>query len=540
MASTGNNINRFLIILLFSISSAVFSQNIRDTIVSKEIKDIYHSFMADAEEKHQNGKKILKLAKTSKEYICAYELMSDGLYKKHHYSQALFYYKKRDSLAKKLNEVSGRFYSNYFMTAIYQRVGLTNLAKETYGQMLKFSPALDPKDSYYMILQSESAFLEDNYNFCESISKREKQLHLTKELLTENPTIPYSKHLVFGSYNRLAYNYLKCNEISKAEDNIKKAESIVEGIPLEEIDLVYEYYLNKALLALENHSVSEGRYWFDKALTNAENSKIQIGVMKVLEQRINYNIDDWKTKKTYVKKYDELKQNKKIEAAKIIESEEKLKVKAIKNKENYIIVLIVISLILCLGIIALVKYYKNKKKKQRIKFNQIIDELQKQKTFLEKDLVGFSKNDKVTKLKDDNLPEKKNIKESVSSGKAISEEKEKELLQKLIEFERGEQYLKKNFTRSNMATLLGTNSWYISILLQEHRGKQFSDYINHIRIEYIVNLIYNNPEYLKYKISHLSDLCGFTSHSRFAQIFKKEKGISPSEFISGLSENQAS
>lgn len=537
MVLISNNVNRLFIPILLFISSSIFSQTSKDTIISKEIKKIYFSVMADANEIHRNGQKILGLAKTSKEYIYAYELMSDGLYKKHNYSEALYYYKKRDSLAEKLDDTSGRFYANFFMTNIYQRVGLKAQAKETFSQMVKLSSKLDHKESRYMILQSEAAFLDETYNYCEAIPKKEELLLVTKEIFNENPT-SYIKTVLFGSYKRLSYNYLKCEQFDKAADNMKNAESVISGIPLETIDLIYEYYLNKAILAVENHNISEGRYWFDKALSNAEKTKIYIGVMKVLEERINYDIDDRETKKILVKQYEALKQKKKSEAAKIIAQEENIKIETIKRKENYIVLLISILLISGGMVFILVRNYRKRKESEKIKFNQIIEELQRQKSILEKNIT---KNISEPEPKNgNNSAEEKNENEIVPSVKTISEEKETELLEKLIEFEKGKAYLEKNFTRSNLATLLETNSWYISILLQKHRGKQFSDYVNHIRIEYIVKLLYDNPEYLKYKINYLSDLCGFTSHSRFAQIFKKEKGISPSEFISRLSERHAS
>jgi len=87
---------------------------------------------------------------------------------------------------------------------------------------------------------------------------------------------------------------------------------------------------------------------------------------------------------------------------------------------------------------------------------------------------------------------------------------------------------------AKMAALMDSNAMHINYVLQKYRGKTFTDYINELKINYIVRLLINNPQYLNYKISYLSDIAGFSNHSRFTQIFKKELGVSPSEFISGL------
>jgi YesN/AraC family two-component response regulator len=116
----------------------------------------------------------------------------------------------------------------------------------------------------------------------------------------------------------------------------------------------------------------------------------------------------------------------------------------------------------------------------------------------------------------------------------ISIEAEKELLVKLKEFENKDAFTKKGFTMYNMESSFGANRMYINYILQKYRGKNFSNYINEIRIKYIVNKISNNSEYLNYKISYLAELSGFSNHSRFTQIFKKELQISPSEFIEKL------
>ncbi|WP_413785705.1 helix-turn-helix domain-containing protein [Elizabethkingia sp. HX XZB] len=116
----------------------------------------------------------------------------------------------------------------------------------------------------------------------------------------------------------------------------------------------------------------------------------------------------------------------------------------------------------------------------------------------------------------------------------ISQKRENELLQKLEKFENSTEYLSRNFTISNLASILDTNTKYIHAILKSHKSKNFSSYINKLKINYIITKLYEYPEYLNYKISYLANIGGFSSHSHFTQVFKKEATISPSEFIKQL------
>lgn len=119
---------------------------------------------------------------------------------------------------------------------------------------------------------------------------------------------------------------------------------------------------------------------------------------------------------------------------------------------------------------------------------------------------------------------------------ALLEETEVDLLKKLDVFEKGNAFTAKNFTLNNFVSILDTNTKYVNYILKEHRGKTFSEYINDLRIKYILEYLHSNPESLKYKLNHLSDVAGFSSHSYFTKIFTKKTKITPSKFISALKE----
>ncbi|WP_310993268.1 helix-turn-helix domain-containing protein [Aequorivita marina] len=86
-----------------------------------------------------------------------------------------------------------------------------------------------------------------------------------------------------------------------------------------------------------------------------------------------------------------------------------------------------------------------------------------------------------------------------------------------------------------MASKLQTNSNYIRYILKKKKNKSYNNYINELRIEYIIDKLKSDPTYLQFKISHLAQESGFSSHSTFTKTFKSVVGMSPSTFIKEVS-----
>lgn len=121
-----------------------------------------------------------------------------------------------------------------------------------------------------------------------------------------------------------------------------------------------------------------------------------------------------------------------------------------------------------------------------------------------------------------------------SKGIVISDETEKEILQKLQDFEETTLFLDKDIRLAGLAQKLNTNTRYLSTILNKEKGKSFNAYVNTLRIQYIVSKLENDPKYLTYKISYLAEESGFASQSSFTAAFKEETGLTPSAFIKSL------
>ncbi|OUS78152.1 hypothetical protein B1748_05175 [Paenibacillus sp. MY03] len=70
------------------------------------------------------------------------------------------------------------------------------------------------------------------------------------------------------------------------------------------------------------------------------------------------------------------------------------------------------------------------------------------------------------------------------------------------------------------------NSWFLSKVFKEVTGWNFIDYLTHIRLMKAKELLIDTDT----KIKDVAEYVGYNQHSYFNRIFKKEEGITPSEF----------
>lgn len=116
----------------------------------------------------------------------------------------------------------------------------------------------------------------------------------------------------------------------------------------------------------------------------------------------------------------------------------------------------------------------------------------------------------------------------------ISEETEEQILKGLASFENNVEFLKGDISLAYLASELKVNTKYLSEVLNSRMNENFNTYINRLRVEYIVKKLKNNPEFLKYKISYLAEITGYSSHSSFTTAFKGITGVPPTKFIGVL------
>lgn len=165
--------------------------------------------------------------------------------------------------------------------------------------------------------------------------------------------------------------------------------------------------------------------------------------------------------------------------------------------------------------------------------------LRNRKKDFQKQLEFFSKQEEYFRLKTSELdPDLLPIEDKREKSKVIiSKETEKDLLLKLKTFEKSDRYLNKDMSLALLAGQLETNTKYLSEVINTYKGKNFSAYINELRVNHITYLLKTEPSYLNYKVSYLAEVAGFTSHSTFTTVFKSLTGISPNAYIQQLTKS---
>ena len=95
------------------------------------------------------------------------------------------------------------------------------------------------------------------------------------------------------------------------------------------------------------------------------------------------------------------------------------------------------------------------------------------------------------------------------------------------------QNFKQQITLRDAAALAFMEKTYFSKKFKQMTGFGFKEYLTLIRLREAENLLRDTAM----SISEISESCGFTGSNYFGDAFKKEKGVSPSEFRKNIKQN---
>ena len=161
-------------------------------------------------------------------------------------------------------------------------------------------------------------------------------------------------------------------------------------------------------------------------------------------------------------------------------------------------------------------YINQKRKKEKILYQNFITNLEKQEAREVAEPIEIIHTE---------VEEKEKTQFSVPISAETS------ILEKLEKFEEASKFTNSKLTVASLAVMFKTNPTYLSETIKKHKEKNFNQYLNELRINYICKQIDERPEFLNYKISYLAEEAGFSSHSSFTTVFKNITGISPSAFL---------
>ncbi|WP_298507984.1 AraC family transcriptional regulator [uncultured Kordia sp.] len=120
----------------------------------------------------------------------------------------------------------------------------------------------------------------------------------------------------------------------------------------------------------------------------------------------------------------------------------------------------------------------------------------------------------------------------------IQDEKVQEILTRLDKLEDALYFLNSNCTLQNVAKKIKTNTSYLSKIIGTHKQKKFTEYINELRIQYVVKRLKEDPKFRKYAIKNIAEEIGYKSTNSFTKHFKAHTKLYPSYYIQNLNEKE--
>lgn len=451
-------------------------------------------------------------------------------WKRKNFSEALKSYFKAKELANLINEKALVITLNTNIALLYADTGDFDNAIKITKQSNKFI------DKNSLLYDDESLKLNKslinlnigNYFFKKYVEDTKFIEFLDSSEVYFQKCIVFSKKIhenKFIAQRNLASIYHFKGKYDKAELLLVSALSISKDKKFENeyFDIIYNigdlyYYKKDYLKALIYFKKTDSIYLRSKI------SPINYIKSNYFQAKIYDSIGDNKKalyhSKIYLNNFEknEFKENNEIAKVNFLRNNENVKEeisKIITQSERKILfrnIILVISILFALIIV----YFLWRNIKIKNKTQLLFDE--------------FKSNN--VKLTDFNVADlKKLIKPSAIS---ISEEKEKELLEKLKDLEKKNYFLRQDFSQAFVSKKLKTNTTYISVIVNKYYDKTFSEYSNELKINYAINEMLNNPTYRKYSTQAIAESVGFKNNVSFTKSFNKRTGLTPAQFIKNI------
>lgn len=123
-------------------------------------------------------------------------------------------------------------------------------------------------------------------------------------------------------------------------------------------------------------------------------------------------------------------------------------------------------------------------------------------------------------------------KKKVKSSQFIADDSSFKFSDRLKEWEGKKEFVNSSTTLASLATLLGTNTTYLSKYFNQELQTSFSNYLSKLRINHLLELIKKNPSIIKSKSSiQIAESLGFKSIDAYSRAFKITTGTTPNQYL---------
>ncbi|GEJ44686.1 AraC family transcriptional regulator [Chryseobacterium sp. ON_d1] len=527
------NLLKFLFLLVTAVPIFAQKKNSFDLICERTSSVMAYKDLPKA---IKTADSLYMSAQTPLEKIKCLMLSSELYHHAGEFKKAICYSENAHSIACQINNPEWMAAVTRLLARQYRQVGLYERSKKYILKGLEASAKItDFKKSNETagLLNQEMAFYEmEMGNYSNAIQYIESSLKYFEKINTDN-----ENRTAAASYQLLGDVYFRLNDFTLSENYYRKAEGLLKNGSCT-LGLVYN---GLGGIRLKQKNWKDAEIYLKKAEKIADTSK-----SLKLKKAVYSNINDYyegmgdNDKASlyavkYVHAYDSIAARNQSFAMKDYDH---LKTKVNKKGGQMNLVKNTAIIVLFTSLVGLVAFFRIKQKRQRSKFRNIIRA--QLNMISNKTHYPFKKSDdsEFSNISVEEIDEKDPESGRRRNDSLMTSETESKLLELLEDFEKGDLYNNKGMSLSFLAGELNTNTKYLSYVINQHKSADFKTYINRLRINYIVDKLINDEKYRQYKISILADECGFSSHSKFAAVFKAVTDYSPSAYIKYLdSEN---
>jgi len=89
----------------------------------------------------------------------------------------------------------------------------------------------------------------------------------------------------------------------------------------------------------------------------------------------------------------------------------------------------------------------------------------------------------------------------------------------------------KDFSLAKLSKMIGSNTTYVSQVINEKYDLSFSNLLGHFRVKEACRRMDDQENYGNMTIEAISNSVGFRSRVTFLMVFKREIGMTPSEYL---------
>ncbi len=496
-------IGLWFLLMSFLLLSCKKSNNIQDRSLWEDFFLVYRNMSTDSYASVAKINSILPKAEKRKDnnlasmLYCAegfsYYLITDNESAQKCYNRGMFY-------AKKANAVSGWCLNSGFWGFQMTEMGMKKSGIERIENAIRKMEKHKEEDEFANFVLGS---LFNIRHIDKSLNEKQKLFYLSKakSYIEKVPSWQRKNDHLHKIFINIALVYIENGHFDSALRYIKLSAQYCNGYK----DLLYYTY---AVYYMGTKDYQQAITYANNALKLKNNNLGSVPLYEILDNA-NRNLGNYSLAKVYAAKSKNLKEEfsscRLRMASEMYESEYNSK----KQLSVFSLYLIIGGSILLMFLLFLFVYQQEKYRLEKACFADY-----------------------------------KMVKEKVSnpapvSSNLVSDKAEFHILKKLNEFEQTKLFLEKGYNMAKLSIFTNTNVRYLSEVIKKYKADNFNNYINQLRIAFVTTQLEKDPDYLKFKISYLANISGFSSAAAFTKTFSAVTGLTPSAYITILKKDMA-